>query len=194
MTLNVVTWSPQQERSGRLTGALAQAGYRLVGQAASLSEVRQALMMARAEVLVFDADRVESSQVEELGQLYRERSLPIVVFVDHSETTMTHAAIRAGVSAYVVDGFAAQRIKPVIEEAVARFLVWQCLVHEREAAAAQLDENKTIERAKGILMRRRNVPETTAYKALQQMAADCGKRMVQVAQKIIDVEAALAGG
>lgn len=194
MTLNVVTWSPQQERSGRLAEALNQAGYRLVGQAASLPEVRETLSAVRAELVVFDADRVEGAQVEELGQLYRERSIPIVVFVDRSETMMTHAAIRAGVSAYVVDGFAVQRIKPVIEEAIARFLVWQRMVYERETAATQLNEHRTIERAKGILMRRRNVPEQTALQALQKMAADRGRELVQVAQGIIDAETALAGG
>ena len=130
--------------------------------------------------------------LDEIARLYRERPMPIVAFVDRSETEVTHAAMRAGISCYVIDGFGAKRVKPVVDAAIARFVAWRSLEHECESATTQLVERKLVERAKGILMRRRNLPEDGAYQALRKMAMDRGKRLSQVAQGIIEAEALLA--
>ncbi len=194
MSLNVVTWigHDDADRSERLRAALTAAGYRVVSQSRSLMELRRTLAAAPPEVVVLDVETFTPDLLEEIAQLYRQRPLPIVAFVDRSDTDVTHAAVRAGISCYVIDGFGAQRIKPVIEAAIARFLAWRSLETECESATAQLAERKLVERAKGILMRRRNLPEDGAYQALRKMAMDRGKRLSQVAQGVIEAEALLA--
>jgi response regulator NasT len=53
-------------------------------------------------------------------------------------------------------------------------------------------ERRVIERAKGILMRRRDLPEDEAYDVLRKMAMNRGRRMAEVADSIITAEEALA--
>lgn len=194
MTLSVVTWIGHDDaaRAERLRAALVAAGCRIVALSRSLIEVRRALALGQPDAMVLDAERLTSDALDEVAQLYRERPLPIVAFVDRSDADTTHAAVQAGISCYVIDGFAAKRMKSVLEAAIARFVAWQSLRRECESVTAQLVERKTIERAKGILMRRRNLPEDGAYQALRKMAMDRGKRLSQVAQGIIEAEALLA--
>lgn len=194
MSLSVATWigHGDADRADRLRAALDAAGYRSVCQSRSLIELRRVVLMGQPDVMVLDAEAFTTDLLDEIAQLYRERPMPMVAFVDRSDADTTHAAVQAGISCYVIDGFAAKRLKSVVEAATARFIAWQSLRRECEAVSAQLTERKTIERAKGILMRRRNLPEESAYQALRKMAMDRGKRLSQVAQGIIEAEALLA--
>jgi response regulator NasT len=132
--------------------------------------------------------------VQQLEQLSRECPLPVVVFTERSDSAPLRAAVKAGVSAYVVDGLEAERVEPVLQTALARFREFQTLRQERDAAVTELAERKLVERAKGILMRRRNLPENVAYTALRKMAMDRGKRLAEVAESIVTAEDMLAQG
>ena len=123
-----------------------------------------------------------------------ERPLPIVVFAERSDRDVARTAIQAGISAYVVQGLQAERIAPILETAMARFTEFQNLRRQRDQASTKLAERKCVERAKGILMRRRNVPENVAYQALRRMAMDRGKRIGEVAKNIVTAEEMLAKG
>ena len=56
-----------------------------------------------------------------------------------------------------------------------------------ESARVALPERKTIERAKGILMRSRRLSEKDAYTLLRQTAMSQNKRIFEVAQAIISM-------
>jgi response regulator NasT len=95
--------------------------------------------------------------------------------------------VRAGVSAYVVDGLDAARVKSIVEVAVARFGEYQRLREELVDANQKLEERKLVERAKGILMKARGMDEDEAFQALRRMAMDRGKRLGEIAQQLIDM-------
>jgi response regulator NasT len=149
---------------------------------------------ARPDAVVASLMAPDPAVVQQLEQLSRERPLPVVVFTERSGNGPLRAAVRAGVSAYVVDGLETERVAPVLETAQARFIEFQALRRERDAALAQLSERKGIERAKGILMQRRGLPEDAAYQVLRRMAMDRGKRLAEVAESIITAEEMLAQG
>ena len=94
-------------------------------------------------------------------------------------------AIRAGVSAYVVDGLAPKRVKSVLDVAIARFAEFQKLREEVERSRTALAERKVIERAKGILMRQRGIGENEAYQMLRRAAMAQNRRLVDVAESLI---------
>ena len=193
MTVCVVTWvgDDDSDRGARLQAALVDSGCVVAGQARSFVTLRRLAAELQADVLVLATTTFSLQTVAEIERVYRERPVPITAFVDRSTADVTQAVVRAGVSSYVIDGFAPQRVGPVVEAAIARFVVWQSLTRECERTAAQLVERKLIERAKGILMRRRDLPEDGAYQALRRMAMDRGKRLSQVAQDIVQAEALL---
>jgi response regulator NasT len=83
---------------------------------------------------------------------------------------------------------------PVLEAAVARFMEFQAMRNERDRAQTRLAERKSIERAKGILMRRRDLAEEAAYRLLRKMAMDRGRQLAEVAESIITAEEMFAQG
>ena len=110
---------------------------------------------------------------------------PVAMFVDRTDGPLTQAAIEAGVSAYVVDGLKKERIKPILDAAVARFQMFARVRSELAATKAALAERKTIDRAKGILMKSRGISEDEAYALMRRAAMDQGRKVAEVAQALI---------
>lgn len=113
---------------------------------------------------------------------------PIAMFVDQSEPEATMAAVDAGVSAYVVDGLAKQRIKPILDLAVRRFRAFSRLQTELAEARTALADRQVIDRAKAILMRRRGLDEPAAYALLRSHAMTTNRRIADVAEAIVTSE------
>ena len=107
------------------------------------------------------------------------------MFVDHTDESMTEVAISAGVSAYVVNGLRMDRIKPVLEVAIARFKVITKMQSDLDAAKQALLDRKTIDRAKGLLIRARQISEDEAYILLRKTAMNQGRKVIDVATALV---------
>jgi len=146
------------------------------------------LVLVRAaspDIVIVDLDLPDRDTIEQLRVATREMPRPIVMFVDRTDDAGMRAAISAGVSAYVVDGLTEKRVKPILDVAVARFQAFELLRGELETARLGLAERKTIERAKGILMKLRGIGEDEAYAALRSRAMNDQKKLVEIAQSVI---------
>lgn len=148
---------------------------------------------ARPDAVVVALAALDHGLLQQLERLSREHPLPVVVFVDRSEHEALRAALKAGVSSYVVDGLEIARVAPVLEAALVRFREFQTLRQERDAAMTRLSERKRIERAKSVLMERRGLSEKAAHAALRQMADAAGKSVSETSKQILAVEALLHG-
>ena len=111
------------------------------------------------------------------------------MFVDQSDAESTSAAVDAGVSAYVVDGLAKQRIKPVLDLAIRRFQAFSRLQAELAEARTALADRQAIDRAKAILMKRKGLDEPAAYALLRNHAMRSNRRIAEVAEAIVTSEA-----
>ena len=146
------------------------------------------LVLLRApqpDVVIVILGLPDQDTAEQLLVATREMPRLIVMFVDQSDDTIMRAAISAGASACVVDGLKSKRVKPILDVAIARFHAFEQLRHELETARMGLAEHKTIDRAKGILMKVRGIPEGEAYAALRSKATNEQRKVVDIAQSII---------
>ena len=123
--------------------------------------------------------------LEELALVSGPMERPVAMFVDRSDEHLTRAAIEAGVSAYVVDGLQPERIKPVLDAAIARFHMFQKMRAELAATKAALEDRKIIDRAKAILMKARGIDEEAAYALLRKTAMDQKRRVADIAQQLV---------
>lgn len=85
----------------------------------------------------------------------------------------------------MVDGLKMERIKSVLETAIARFKIMRQMQSELDAAKQALEDRKTIDRAKGILMRQRNMSEDAAYTLLRTTAMRQNRKVIDVAQALV---------
>lgn len=123
-----------------------------------------------------------------LEKLANKHSIPLVVFSKSSTRKFTEEAASIGLSAYIVDGFVPERIKHIMDLAKARFNEAKAIKTELEKTRSTLAERKIVEKAKGILMRRRTIDEDAAFKMMRKMAMDKNQKMAEVASNIINAD------
>ncbi|WP_119419024.1 ANTAR domain-containing response regulator [Desertibaculum subflavum] len=174
-------------RAEAVQTALAQAGFPRPLLIAGTEDLPARVAEIGADVIIIDVDSPSRDVLESMREITRERPRPVVMFVDQSDEAATKEAIEAGVSAYIIAGLDPQRVKPILDVAIARFRTYMGLREELERTRASLKERKSIEKAKGILMRERGLNEDAAFKALRKLAMDKGKRIGEIADQVIAV-------
>ncbi len=177
----------QAERSRSLRIGLLENGYNIVAVLPADVFLPERLAQIAPDMVIVDAESGARDTLEHVVIATREARRPIVLFTNDDDTSHVGAAIAAGVTAYVVSGLAAERVKPVLEIALARFEHEESLRRELADVRNQLCDRKTIDRAKGILMKRQGLQEDAAYALLRKAAMDKGLKLADVAQRIVDV-------
>jgi two-component system, response regulator / RNA-binding antiterminator len=177
----------EMERSRSLRIGLLESGYNIVAVLPADPFLPERLAQIAPDMIIVDAESQARDTLEHVVMATRDERRPIVLFTNDEDTSQVGAAIAAGVSAYVVAGLAAERIRPVLEVALARFQHEESMRRELADARTQLSERKTIDRAKGILMARHQMTEDQAYSKLRKTAMDRGMKLADVAQRIVDV-------
>lgn len=183
--LRVMIFDESSERTSVLRHALQQAGYQVVAESSTTHDLLKQVDSLNPDVIIIDTESPSRDTLEHLCIISREQPRPIVMFTDDGDSDKIRAAIRAGVSAYVVDGLNSERVKPLMEVALAQFNEFQTMRRNLEDAETHLAERKTIDRAKSILMKQKQWSEDQAYQALRKTAMDRGQRIGEVASNII---------
>ena len=183
--IEILLIDSDMRRAAMVREALDGSGYRIVATLGTGDDLLAGIARHKPGLVIVDIDSPDRDTLESLRGVTGEGTRPVVMFVDESDEAATREAIRAGVSAYIVDGLAPKRVKPILDVAIARFREHRRLTEERDAALADLESHKTIERAKGILMETRTLTEDAAYKALRKLAMDRKQRLADVARDVI---------
>jgi response regulator NasT len=182
----------QAQRSHSLRIGLLAAGCDLVAVLPADLLLHERLARIRPDLIIIDAESRARDTLGHVVAATRDERRPIVLFTEDEDTSRVPEAIAAGVAAYVVAGLAAERVRPVLDVALARFRHEQALRGELAQARQELAQRKLVERAKGLLMRRHGLAEAEAYARLRRAAMDTGMKLADVAQRVIDA-AALPG-
>ena len=175
------------ERSRQLRIGLLAGGFNLIATLPADTFLRERLAQLQPDMIIVDAESDARDSLEHVVMATRDARRPIVLFTNDNDTSHVKDAVAAGVSAYVVAGLSPERIRPILDVAMARFEYEQNLRHELASVKNELQDRKTIDRAKGLLMQRQGLSEQAAYEKLRKAAMDKGLRLSEVAQRILDV-------
>ncbi len=191
INLNILVIDESVERGHLIDRALREAGYQHVMVVSQFNGLVRQIEEIAPDVIVMDLGNPNRDFLEHMFRLSKAVQKPVAMFVDQSSEQSMLDAIEAGVSAYVVDGLKQERVKAILDLAIMRFRAFEKLRLERDEALQALDERKSIDRAKGIVMRSRGVDEADAHKILRDAAMDQGRRMGQIAEAIVQAESIL---
>lgn len=174
------------ERSRQLRIGLLENNYNLIAVLPADTFLTERLAQLQPDMIIVDAESEARDSLEHVVMATRDARRPIVLFTNDNDTTHVKDAVAAGVSAYIVAGLSPERIRPILEVAMARFEYEQGLRSELAHAKTELQDRKVIDRAKGLLMQRQNLSEQAAFAKLRKAAMDKGLRMGEVAQRMLD--------
>lgn len=183
--IRVLIVDENAERATRLEAALVEAGCEVLARLIGRVDLQERVNAIQPDVIIIDMESPDRDTLEDMSRMSRDQPRPTVMFVDRSDSDSIRAAVHAGVSAYVVGRLSPERVRPVLEVAIARFSEFQALRRELETAKSDLEERKVIERAKGVLMKSRRIGEDDAFRLLRKMAMDRKMRLAAVAREVL---------
>jgi two-component system, response regulator / RNA-binding antiterminator len=185
MPLRVLVVDQNLTRASILEEGLREAGHLDVIVVRDMQNLLRRIVDCDPDVIFIDLENPNRDVLEQMFQVSRSVRRPVAMFVDHSDASTIEAAVEAGVSAYVVDSLRKERVKPILDTCISRFKAFSRLRDELDRTRQALEERKLIDRAKGILMKKRNLGEEAAYALLRKTAMDSNLRMAEVAQSVI---------
>ena len=183
--LKVAVIEADRDRALMIVDSLREAGDYDVSVVGDPTGLARHLADLSPDVVLIDVSNPNRDALEELAIASSPTERPVAMFVDQSDAQTTRAAIDAGVSAYVVNGLSKERIKPVLDAAIARFQLFARMRIELETTKAALAERKVIDRAKGLLMKAKGLSEDEAYALLRKTAMDQSRKVADVAQALV---------
>lgn len=183
--LKILLVDDNRGRSAILEQALRDNGQQVIAILNSGENLSAQVSALQPDVIIIDLESPDRDTLEQMRNISRDNPKPVVMFSEDKDAKSIKQAIAAGVSAYVVDGLSDSRIKPLMDVAVARFREYQALKDELTQVKSTLEERKTVDRAKGIIMKRKACDEETAYQLLRKTAMSNNQRIVEVARNLI---------
>ena len=137
------------------------------------------------DIIIFNLETPSKQLLADLQTLIHQFPLPVIMFASDGNIDTINQAIKAEVSAYIIDGLEPNRINSVINVAIARFKHQQSLNNALEEARAKLEDRKQIDRAKAILIKTQNFSEDEAYHTLRKLAMDRNITLGEMAKNVI---------
>ncbi len=191
-SLNALLVCDDLNNAPELVGGLRDSGLKEVYTASTDDNVLKLLSNQPVDLVVLDVAKPTMNLFEQFAVIQAYCPKPVICFSDDRDSNVIKQSVKAGVTAYIVDGKDPDRLQPIIEVALLRFHECQAVKKELAQVKDKLSERAVIERAKGLLIEHKNMSEDQAYKTMRKMAMDQGKKITVIAHEICDVIAAIA--
>jgi response regulator NasT len=183
--LKIVIVDENPIRAAILEDGLREAGHVNVARIENRTGLLARIYAIDPDVILIDLENPSRDELEQMFQMSRAVKRPVAMFVDQSDTASIQASVDAGVSAYIVGNLQKDRIKTILDLCISRFNAFSRLQDELDRTKSALEERKVIDRAKGILMKAKNMSEEDAYALLRRTAMNEKKKIAEVAQSVI---------
>jgi AmiR/NasT family two-component response regulator len=164
---------------------LLAAGIAVIATVDDGSKLVQGVVRHAPDVVICDLPQPSSAWFQTLQTMEHTMPCPLVVFTQDTDASHIAQAAECGVHVYVVNGYGANRLRPLIHLALARFKVAQAQRQAFEDVSTRFEERKAVDRAKGILMRTQSLSDDDAFRILRSAAMRSNQRMGQLSQHII---------
>jgi response regulator NasT len=183
--LRILVIDDNRIRASVIEEGLLEAGYSHVTVVTETEALMRCVVETDPDMIFIDLGNPNRDSLEAAFAISKAARRPIAMFVDRSDAAAMSAAIDAGVSAYIVDGLRKERVKPILDLAIARFNAFFRLQRELEETRSVLAERKIIEKAKGILMQGKGISEQEAYDLLRKSAMRQNRKLSEIAEGLV---------
>lgn len=182
--LNVLV-ANELEDDDVLQQTLRRCGYEVAVLSLQGLDLLEMVKSLSPDIVVLNLYRPGQTILQQVIGINRQHAVPVIMFAEDQSTDTINKVIKAGVSAYIVDGFEAKRIKAIIDIALARFKEQQALKLELEKTRTKLEERKDIDKAKALLIKSQGYTEEQAYHALRKLAMERSLTIGEMAKNVL---------
>jgi len=165
--------------------AVARAGGAVVAESETAAAGIDLVARERPDAAVIAVGLPDGDGIDAAAEIERRHPCPVVVLTSHADPDVIERARRAGAMAYLVKPLRTEELAPAVELAIARFAELARAGREAASLRRALEDRKTIERAKGLLMDRLGLTEAVAFRLLQKSAMDRRTPIVALAERVL---------
>lgn len=165
--------------------ALNGSNYQIVHVSKTEVSLVQDIETFSPDAIIIDIDSPDKTTIDNLSEISNNIPKPIVMFSEEDDTELISTLVKSGVTAYVVGGVNINRIKSILDTAIARFEQYQGLRNELATTKQKLTNQRVVEQAKLWLIQTKQLSEKDAYHSMRKMAMDNGQKVEDVAKNIL---------
>jgi len=184
-TVRVVIADDESIRLMSLKTQLESLGLQVIGEAVNGKQAVDLIVKLKPDMAILDIKMPDMDGLEAAKAIASQYPIPVILLTAYSERTLAERAIEAGVFAYLMKPVSEEDLLPTILLARSRFQEFQDLRKGMSDLKEALETRKVVERAKGILMERRNLSEAEAFRRMQIQSQNENKKLAEIAQAII---------
>lgn len=166
-------------------------GHQVVSVAETGLELAEHCRTLKPDLVITDIKMPDMDGIEAAQAICAERPVPIILISAYHDAKLIERAEADHVLAYLVKPIGKAALGPAIGLAMRRFSELQELRKEAADLRQALADRHIIEQAKGVLMKVTRIDERTAFRRLQQLAADKNQKLIEAAQAVLALEKAL---
>ena len=169
---------------------LPQLGHKVVAVAGTGRELVERCRATHPDLVITDIKMPDIDGIEAAAQIYRDGPMPVILVSAYHDAEFIRRAEEDHILAYLVKPIKQSDLEPAIAIAIRRFEQFQALRKEAADLKQALEDRKTIEKAKGLLMKKTGLDEHDAFRRLQKLASDKNRKLIEIAQIILMAEEA----
>ncbi|MCS5678423.1 MAG: response regulator [Acidimicrobiales bacterium] len=169
-----------------LRETLEEEGYTVVGDTGRGDEMLELVAATNPEVVILDIKMPGMDGIEVARCIAESHGAAVVILTAFSQREFIDQAIEAGALAYLVKPFQRSELVPAVEIARARHREMRAITDQAQTLADRLEDRKTIDRARGVLMDEVGLSETDAFRFIQQAAMNERANMADVARQVLE--------
>jgi response regulator NasT len=189
-TLRIAIAEDEEELLVDLEETLREFGHDVVAKAGNGKELVELCRETHPDLVISDIEMPDMDGLEAAAQIRKEHPIPFVIVSAYHDQDFVDRALKEHVLAYLVKPLSDQSLKTSIALAMQRFKEFQALQQQSADLQQALEDRKTIERAKGILMDRAELSEQDAFRRLQLLSSQKNRKMIEIARTIVEAEEA----
>ena len=168
-------------------------GHEVVSVAKTGRELVDSCRSSHPDLVVTDIKMPDMDGIDAAAQIYKDAAVPVILVSAHHDPETVRRAEADFVMAYLVKPIKQADLEPAVAIALRRFEQFQALRREAADLKQALEDRKTIEKAKGILMKKTSLDEQEAFRRLQKLASEKNKKLIEIACSILTAEEAYGG-
>jgi AmiR/NasT family two-component response regulator len=176
--LRVLIANERRDRLALVAPIVAALGHEVIAREIEVNDVGAVTARERPDVALVGLGASSDHALTLIEKIVQESACPVIVLIHEPDPEFVKEASKRGIFAYITDADALDW-QSSIDIVLRRFAEY----HDLEGAFGR---RAVTERAKGILMERHSVPESTAFEMLRDHSRSVNRRLVDVAAAVVD--------
>ncbi len=168
-----------------ISNSLTALGYTVVGPARDGHEAIELCRSDPPDLALLDIRMPNCNGLEAAAILFQQLHVPVVILTAYSDPEYVSTASETGVFGFLLKPASQDQLRVCLDVAWGRFREYLNQDEQIDSLKQRLQDRKTIEQAKWLVVKHKQVSEPEAMKLLQKQARDTRQQLVEVAQSIL---------